>query len=237
MSTKLCCAGNRGQSRDFKAGSGCYMNYYRIAQLKYKRAVKIAKFLRYVPGIKMIAVCNSLSYNRALANSDIDLFIITVKGRIWTSRFFSLLMLTVLRLRPPGKDKICLSFFIAENNLDLEPYKICVQDRYLTFWIKQLKPLYIEDNLYKRFVRENNGVYYIPNYKRRIKRLIIKPLINILVTSLDEKIYKYIQIRIMPSVIKKMACAWDTRVIISDRILKFHVNDRRLDFQNKMLKG
>jgi hypothetical protein len=210
------------------------MNYYRIAQLKYKRVVKIAKVLRYLPGIKMIAVCNSLSYNKALPNSDIDLFIITAKGRIWTSRFFSLLMLTLLRLRPPGKDKICLSFFIAENNLDLEPYKICVQDNYLAFWIKQLKPLYIEDNLYKKFVQENNGVYYIPNYKRRIKKAIIKPLINVLVTSLDEKIYKYIQLRIMPPAIKKMACAWDTRVIISDKILKFHVNDRRLYLQDRI---
>lgn len=226
------------------------INYYRIAQAKYKKAVKISRLLCLIPGLKMIAICNSLSFNQAKSDSDIDLFIITAKNRIWTVRFFSLLLLKLLRLRPAfnktgdSKDKICLSFFISEDNLDLEKYKICVQDDYLSFWIQQLKPLYIENNTYKKFVqlnkwafdkvRHQNHNYYISNYKRRINRFLFKPLINLFVTWFDEKAYKYIQLKIMPDVIKNMACSWDSRVVISDNILKFHINDARLVFKDKL---
>ena len=223
------------------------MNYYRLAQSKYKKALRISRLLRYIPGVKMIAVCNSLSYNRAALHSDIDLFIITAKGSIWTARFFSLLVLKLLRLRPrleqPSQDKVCLSFFISESNLNLEKYKICVQDSYLAFWIKQLKPLYIENNLYKKFVQANqwaprllgyDTAFYIPNYKRRLKTPLFKFLLNFLVIGLAEKIYKHIQLRVMPSVIKDMACAWDSRVVVSNKILKFHLNDRRMYFRDEM---
>lgn len=226
------------------------MNYYRIAQAKYKKAVQIARVLCLIPGLKMIAVCNSLSFNQAKSDSDIDLFIITAKNRIWTVRFFSLLLLKFLRLRPAlnktenSKDKICLSFFISEDNLDLEKYKICVQDSYLAFWTQQLKPLYIEDNVYTKFVQSNkwafdsiswqNHHYYISNYKRRVSKFLFKPLINLFVTWLDEKAYKHIQLKIMPDVIKYMACSWDSRVVISDHILKFHINDARIAFKDRL---
>ena len=54
------------------------MNYYRIAQEKYKEAIKVIKFLRYAPGVKMIAVANSVSQNLAAPASDIDLFIVSI---------------------------------------------------------------------------------------------------------------------------------------------------------------
>lgn len=47
----------------------------------------------YIPGISCICVCNSLAMNAAHANSDIDLFIITKKNRLWTARIFMTLLL------------------------------------------------------------------------------------------------------------------------------------------------
>jgi len=251
------------------------MNFYRIAQAKYRRAIKISRCLRFIPGVKMIAVCNSLSYNRAQPESDIDLFIIASPGRIWTVRFFSLLLLKVLNLRPgsparlnqekvfnerQNQDKICLSFIITADNLDLSKYKICIQDNYLAYWIKQLRPLYNENNVYQRFVQANNWIFrkpminplirsrqtltaiaihnltgfYRPNYRRRLaESKYLKFLFNALVTNWDELIYKRIQLKVMPIYIKQTASDWDSRVILSDKVLKFHLNDARLKWQNQ----
>lgn len=49
-----------------------------------ERARKYAKFLRHLPGIRRVWVCNSLSMNAADADSDIDLFIETAPGGLWT---------------------------------------------------------------------------------------------------------------------------------------------------------
>jgi len=219
------------------------MNYYRLSLAKYKRAVKISKLLRYIPGIYLIAVCNSLSYNKALPDSDIDLFIITAQNRIWTVRFIALFFLHILGLRPgqggKNKDKVCLSFFVTQNNLNLEKYKICPQDNYLRFWIANLKPLYDQKKMYKKFVQKNkwanleNKSYFIPNYKRKVRKSILKPFLDLLGSSVLEILAKKIQLKIMPKKLKKTACSLDSKVIISNQILKFHLNDRRLCFQKK----
>ena len=234
------------------------MNYYRIAQEKYKEAIKVIKFLRYAPGVKMIAVANSVSQNLAAPASDIDLFIVTRSGRVWTARFFCIMILSLLRKRPlrPGiqgnrlgqvqslrnKDKICLTFFLSEDNLNLEKYKIAAQDVYLVEWIRALKPLYSENTIDKEFYHQNRFAFqgkekmrrapFIPNYKRRVGQLIfLKPLLNCL--SIGEPFYKWLQLKIMPLPLKMGAFAWDSAVIVSDKILKFHTNDRRLEYNSK----
>lgn len=44
--------------------------------------------IKNIRGIKMIAICNSLSMFATKADSDIDLFIVTDKKMIWYVRFF-----------------------------------------------------------------------------------------------------------------------------------------------------
>ena len=159
-----------------------------------------------------------------------------------------ILLLKILALRPNLKDmevegsrnKICVSFFLSADNLNLEKYKISVQDPYLAFWIKQLKPLYIEDDVYKKFVHANKWIFidqkyhdreqriYLSNYKRRVRKSIWKGLLDRLVTVVDEKIYKHIQLTVMPKQLKRAACALDPQVVISDTILKLHFPDQRL---------
>lgn len=210
------------------------MNYYRLAQSKYKTAVRIAKFLRFAPGVRMIAVANSLSYNRAREQSDIDLFIIAQKGRVWTARFFTLLFLDIVGARP----LICASFFLSEDALNISPYKIAEHDPYLAFWIRELKPLYVEGGVYERFINANNWsiakapfVPYVPNYKRRVRKLFLKPFLNAVVMWLDERIYRRLQIILFLPLVKRVALQWDSRVVISNCIIKMHTNDRRLEFK------
>lgn len=210
------------------------MNYYRLAQSKYKTAVRVAKFLRFAPGIRMIAVANSLSYNRAREESDIDLFIIAKKGRVWTARFFTLLFLDIAGARP----LICASFFLSEDALNISPYKIAEHDPYLAFWIRELKQLYAEGDVYERFINANNWsiaktpfVPYVPNYKRCVKKPFFKSFLCLLVTWVDERVYKRAQAALLPPLVKHLALALDSRVVVSDNIIKMHTNDRRLEFK------
>lgn len=238
---------------------------YQIAISKYKKAIKISQLLKFIPGIRLIAVCNNLAYNNARKGSDIDFFIITAEQRIWFVRFFCNLILSALRKRPsllnkdsqpvfisnkqPNKqinqDKICVSFFIAENNLNLEQCKICHQDWYLMFWLQQIKPIYNQNNLYKKFVQVNSlfrnfNIYATTKFMHSRFSRVLKNILEKLVLDLDEKFYKWLQLKLMPKNLKQLAQKADSRVIIADNILKFHQNDRRLAYNQEFerrLKG
>ena len=66
-----------------------------VAEHKYRRAIRLAKLYRFIPFIRMMAVCNSLAISNAKEDSDIDFFIITKKNKIWLARFFSVLFIKI----------------------------------------------------------------------------------------------------------------------------------------------
>jgi hypothetical protein len=93
---------------------------YVLAEYKFKLARRAIQIFKYLPFIKLVAVCNNLAYLNAKKDSDIDLFVIIAKNRLWLSRFFLIIIITLLGLRPPkekAKDKICLSFYVTEDNI------------------------------------------------------------------------------------------------------------------------
>ena len=230
-----------------------------VFEKKIKRAKKIAQKLRYIPWIKAITVCNTLGYSNAPAKSDIDLFIITKKDRVWLSRFFVLSILKFLRARPQlarfgsveekRQDKIDANFFLSENSLNIKSLAI-KDDIYLNFWIIQQTPLYDIDNTYVKFIESNawvkkylpNLTSYEPNYRyilKTIPKWYIKIFNNLvtsyLITSFCEPLARWLQLKILPQKLKAMANQ-SSGVIISDSILKFHDLDRRTHFKNLWLE-
>jgi len=217
-----------------------------VAQEKYKKAQKIVKRLSVLPYIKMIAVCNSLAFNNAREDSDIDLFIITAKDKIWTARFYANTLLQFLGLRPEEddkKDKICLNFFISEDRLNLESLTID-EDIYFVFWLNQLVPLYDERNFSDQLVAQNqwagkflnSGLTKLDTSRMvkisRRRRIIKRVNEKINKFKIIEKLLRVFQMKIMPQkIIDKMNQGTD--VIITDEILKFHYDDRRKEFRDR----
>ncbi len=216
---------------------------YNYTHRKFKRAMRIARIFRFIPWIKMIAVVNIIGPHNLSDNSDIDFFIITQKRRIWLTRFFCVLIIKILGLRPEPdnmRDKICLSFFISEDALNLE--KLMLEgdvlgdngfDIYFIYWLAGLTPIYEKGEMYKKFIQANDWLKnYLPNWQpaeiisRRFKRSKLQNIGNNKLFDLLEKILKKYQLKIMPEKIKKMANK-DTRVILGDNIIKTHINDRR----------
>lgn len=236
---------------------------YYLADKKFKRAKKIAWLLGKIPFIKMVAVCNSLGYSNVREDSDIDLFVVAAKNRVWAARFLSVILIKFLNLRPREgrvRDTICMSFFVDEDNLNLEKFKIGEDDIYLTFWITQVFPIYDKGGIYERFFEENGWVKKVlPNAKKRevelsrvmqIKSNPPNPLPNRVEDRLCqggglnknsvqsnwlEKFSKKIQLKFMNSKLKEIANK-DTRVVVNDGVLKLFAVDRREEYMKKWME-
>lgn len=223
---------------------------FRIRQKRYnytKKKIKIArrwsKIFKLFTGLKLIALSNSIGSYNLREGGDIDLFIITKRNKIWTSRFTLALIAKLFNLRPSPeneKDKLCLSFFISEANLNLENYTK-ENDFYFLYWLVNLSSIYDKDDYLDKLLAENVWVKnYLPNY---FKIININNSSNIAKNAQDiiknkngfiEKNLKKIQWRLFPQEIKDKANK-AKEVIINDEVLKLHVLDRREFFYKKYL--
>ncbi len=217
---------------------------YRISVSKLKRAKLFAKIFRLLPSVQMIAVCNSLGYFNARLDSDIDLFIIVKPGTVWLTRFWLQGILKLLRARPfdrgTRRDSICLTFFLTSDHLDIGHLQIAKPDVYLHYWLTQLIPLYDPFGYYQQFLQANsywlkkhlpNYLPYRPSRRLQVKSSFFTNLFIPLTFSFWEKLARGLQLKIMPDKLKELA-GKDSRVILSNNILKFHSEDNRLKYFN-----
>ncbi|MFH1426283.1 MAG: hypothetical protein ABIG66_02510 [Candidatus Kerfeldbacteria bacterium] len=214
---------------------------YDYTDEKWKHARPYIKLLAMMPHVRAIWLANAMGWGNARENSDIDLFIVTTPGKIWSARFFTTALLKLLRQRPfetEDRKAICLSMYAAENALNMEPYKIAENDIHFSFWAAQFYPVYDSGSylMYKDSNRWLNDVfehlYWTEPARRRMVRLpiamrIIKGLLSLFAL---ERLLKMVQLAIMPLTLKDMANK-DNRVVTNDQILKLHTNDKRAEQQ------
>ena len=221
-----------------------------IADRKYRIAQRVTRLLALVPFVRMVAVCNDLALSAAPDDSDIDLFVVVESQYLWVARLW-VCVLTFFQLLGPRptphnrRDAICLSFLAADNALDVSvlalPPLQDVPDVYLIYWIATLMPIYDAGGVYGSFFSANAWVAsYVPHrpvhgaYLERTVYLgrlatLIKELIERatrICGQWPERVSRSIQLQIMPSTLKQAARS-GTQVILSERYLKFHLNDRR----------
>ncbi|MFH1207315.1 MAG: hypothetical protein V1668_01785 [Patescibacteria group bacterium] len=212
---------------------------YLWAEDKFHRALKIIRWLRWVPFVRMIGVCNTLAYNNSRRGGDIDLFIITGRHRTWQVRFWVNSLLKILKLRPSlgnTQDKICSSFFVDIDHVNLEQLAIR-DDIYLPYWVTQVYPVY-DEGAYTTFVQSNEWVRLVlphwlpiePVGRRQVRAYRwVKRLKELFFFFWPESLFRSWQEKIMPENLRAMANK-DTRVVVNDSVLKFHDTDRRQSF-------
>ncbi|MDP3993933.1 MAG: hypothetical protein U1C57_03205 [Candidatus Doudnabacteria bacterium] len=92
---------------------------YRIS---LKRFIKIRRYLRplrYFPYLRAVAVSGSQALSHGEQASDIDLFVITSKDRIWLARALVSFYFQILGQRRHGKhisDRFCLNHYVCEGH-------------------------------------------------------------------------------------------------------------------------
>jgi len=221
-----------------------------ISQKKWQIAKKGAGILRYIPFIRLICVCNTLAYDNAKKESDIDFFIVVKNNRLWLTRFLATVLLDLLRMRRKGKriqNKICLSFYVTEKAMNLESLLIKPEDSHFAFWFSQFVPLLNRENTFEKLVSQNQWIkQYLPNAFQKMKTGLISDnsCINffykikerVLSGNLGdwlENYFKKIQKNKMDKNTESVAGEPNTKVVISDDILKFHETDTRKKVQEE----
>ncbi len=203
---------------------------------KEKKARKVANYLASLADIKAIALANNAAWQFTDKNSDIDFFIITKKGRVWSARFWAVIPFILLKQRPEEcrRDPIDISFFVDENYLSLKKISLS-DDPYLAHWIKSLLPVYGEGDIWERFFNANSWVdnvlpaagWPIAAFKMQVKKIINIPAL------LPQKITRILQQRKFPADIRVLMNQ-NSNVIVNDKMLKFHKNDRRAEIAGYM---
>lgn len=206
------------------------------------KTIKYTRLIKWIPWIKMLAIWNSVSMNSASNDSDIDLFIVTSKNRLWTVRIFITLIFQILWVRKTNKNhskRFCLSFFCTTDALNLE--KIAIEnDIYLYYRIIYLKPIMDYNSTYSKFIEENKKWCDFDDYNSILegnknwiyyKKDTLK--YNCKILNLLEKLLKYFFIsKTKKSFIK----LWSPfGVIIDNDMLKFHDKDIRKEVRDKII--
>ncbi len=209
---------------------------------KLRRARLVARYLARLSGVRFVALCNTAALAHADDLSDLDFFIITKTGRLWQTRFDATLPFLLLKLRPGDRkqerDAVCLSFFVDDSSLDLSRLALPGDDPYLRHWFLSLFPLY-DDGVGERLWLENRALrgrhpFAVP-WSLHPKVAVRRPAFRWLTASWLEPAFRSVQLRALPASIKqRMNQATD--VVVSDRVLKFHVDDARASFRSRYVE-
>lgn len=230
----------------------------KISEQKLTIARRAVKLIRSVPFLKAIFVCNSVGAGMARPESDIDFFIITEKNRIWIVRFFTNLILRIFRLRTYGAhqaDRICLSFFVDIDHLNLAPWRVVDDDVHFAYWLNMMTPVYDTENYHQRLLQANVWTRnYLPhcqpspNLPRGGASLVVDTRLGKVwkrawevmwrgvYGDMVEKQARELQWMRMKLSVKDKANLPDHGVVITDGVLKFHENDTRHTIREKWLE-
>ncbi|MHB8903754.1 MAG: hypothetical protein ACYC40_01460 [Patescibacteria group bacterium] len=202
---------------------------YNYSVRKLKIARRYAKIFGFFPYIKVVTLANVIGAHNMRDEGDIDFFIISVSQRLWLTRLFCAGLAKILNKRPTQeikKDKLCLSFYITNDNLNLDELKIKPSDPYFDYWLKTMVLLYNKEENYENFLAANNlmGEYLSPGQDINKKS-------NKLLDRL-ELIAKKWQLKIMPPVLKQVLINSNGK-FINDKILKLYWRDRNAEILEK----
>lgn len=221
-----------------------------IEKVLWRKVFRYAKFLRFVPFLRMVAVCNSLSFGLVDEKSDIDLFVVARRGRLFMARIFLTGLFCLLGVRRHGKKvagRFCLSFFVDEDFLDLS--RIALQDDvYLAYWIGNLK-LILDDGVGEKFFAANGwaGSYFQSDFvfdwiapvdgflkaggrkSGNIFKKIMEWLLGGRFGNFIESVLKKWQLK--RARLKKSRVKDQSGLLIDEHILKFHNVDMRREYR------
>ncbi len=225
----------------------------KIAEEKWIKFLDISRRLRLVPYIRGIFASGSMSMDNTDLDSDFDVLVIAVPGRIYTARFLLLVLASVFRSRRrwfdrKAPDKLCFNHYITEDNLHIEHHSLYNAQSYA-----HLKPVSVPRELFEKFFTANNWINkYLYNFKpvyddqRTIaSNKFLLGLAKFFELILNSKLGDWTEAwvkRYQQGRIKRNPATRNSggRIIINDKELEFHPNSFErylIDKYNQSLKN
>lgn len=206
---------------------------------KWRKAKRVAAWLARLPTVRFVALANTTAWGMARDESDLDFFVVAAAGSVWRTRIAAVAPFIATRQLPgqrvSERDAVCLSYFIADNALDLSAYCLEGDDPYVRHWFLALLPLF--DDGIGRTLWEANAELRRRHPLARAWALAEgaaprPPRLRIPLPRWSERPSETIQRRWFPPSIRD-AMNRDSRVRISDDVLKFHVDDGRAAYRGR----
>jgi hypothetical protein len=181
-----------------------------------------------MPFVRCVALSGSLAHLNASDDADMDLFVITCRGRVWTVTVATLL---VARLRGWRK-RLCLNYVISERALWVAP-----ADLFSANQIVHLQPVTGSDT-YHRFLDANHFVErFYPNFVPRPVTehtplgSFIETLLNLTVGPIAERLCRWLY----RSHLRRRAHTWKSReqVRLEPECLKLHTSSHRREVMER----
>lgn len=213
------------------------------ATRKFKKLRRAMRFVRLVPGVVGVAAGNTLAWWNTRPDSDIDLLVVTKPGMIWLARLLVVTPFALLGKRPGAAtvDPFCFSFFVTTDALDFSSLRLVGGDPYLAYWTRSLVPVLDRGGIFDRLASENRWADSVLPHGMASTTKLWKPSLSPQsVPQLScgtgsrlENFARKIQLRRFPPKIRAIMNV-DSRVVANDRTLKFHENDRREEYRDRL---
>ena len=208
---------------------------------KWKRFHKRVGLFNHIPFVDFVLAAGSMAMGTAKENSDFDVIVGVRLGRIFTARFFAVILFTLRGWRrknhstmdkASAKDKICLNHFVTPDSYRLSP----PHNEYWRTLYESLIPMAGHKQAIKEFFEKNNWANLkVKSEKLKVKSFkgsLVRLFLDIILTGKFgdsvEKILKNIQIRKIEKGIMN-APNYKPRIIYSDEELEFHPHTYRIE--------
>jgi hypothetical protein len=223
-----------------------------LHQEKITIAKSVAGQISKIPFVRMVAIINSIPLSTATQKSDIDLFILTEKKRLWIVRS---LVPTWLRLKKMLKtkdcraDKACLGMYASTELTSFEHLQLAPEnDIYFTYWTALVMPILDNGSYYRKWLLQQKWLFEVlPNIKSnntynnspRILTRIVRGFLEFIINpfgNIFEKFCFRINLRKIYKYPENYQNEDSTSVIITGSMLKLHPYDKRPEIQKKFEK-
>ncbi len=203
---------------------------------KIKLAKKIIQKLSLIPTVYFIGISGALAMKNSDKDDDIDLFVITARDSVWTTRLMMVIMLNFMRVYRKRNEenvsnKICLNMFVDDSALAFPKDRI---DLYTAHEITQILPIFNKDMIYEKLINSNIWIKdFLPN---AFSQKSIIPFVS--KTSFFNKVINYLlRIPIIEFITRNIQFRYMkkhiTRETISNNFLAFHP----FDYKKHVLKN